>query len=158
MIECSPFRNYILYMNSYSKVLWSLLIFSALFAKTMEAKEICSNIKDCLEKSEKTNIHRKKIRYYDEAINGQKSAKKNDLIVIVYLLRANSVIREAQGDTGYKGEIALKVTHKPEYIKSQYQKAKLDLIKVTSDVELLTPEYRALYLELNQILEKESVE
>ncbi|GBF51913.1 hypothetical protein LPTSP4_34510 [Leptospira ryugenii] len=105
--------------------------------------------------AEKTDIHRKKISFYNKAIAlfEAKDGVKNK--ARVHLKRANSLIREAKGDTGYKGEIALKVTHKPEYKKGQFDKAKADLNVVEPTLAELDSQDVALFSELKKILEEE---
>lgn len=123
-----------------------------LTAKEPEIKKICSIFSECVAKGEKTDIHRKKMTFFEEALNLYKVSDGEKVKWKVLLKRANSIILEAGGDTGYKGEIPLKVSHKPEYKKSQNEKAKVDLMLLEENRELLSPEDQKLLDELKTIL------
>ena len=123
----------------------SLCFGISLFAQNGNAKQLCSSFKDCISKAEKTDIHRKKIQLYDEAIVNFKSSDGEKNRISILLKRANSIIKEANGDTGYKGEIALKVTHKPEYKKQQFDKASEDLNSIEPNLSLLNTSEQTLY-------------
>ncbi|MDF3820312.1 hypothetical protein P3G55_10395 [Leptospira sp. 96542] len=111
-------------------------------------EKICLGFQDCIDKASKTSIHRKKINFYTEAIDRYANFKSEGRLAKVYLLRAKSIITEASGDTGYRGEIDLKVTHKPEYVKNQLVKAKLDLKFCEKYLSDFSKEENALYVEL----------
>ncbi|TGN14723.1 hypothetical protein EHS11_00755 [Leptospira ilyithenensis] len=123
----------------------SLCFGLSLFAQDGNAKKLCSSFTDCSSKAEKTDIHRKKIQLYSEAITNFKSSDGEKNKISILLKRANSIIKEASGDTGYKGEIALKVTHKPEYKKQQFDKAREDLNLIEANLNLLNTNEQTLY-------------
>jgi hypothetical protein len=129
--------------------------FLQLFAKDPVEIKVCKTFSECVMKSEKTDIHRKKITFYEEALKIYQPINGNLAKTKVFLLKANSIVREASGDTGYKGEIALKVTHKPEYKKLQFEKARADLKEVEVNLAKLSPTEQSLYDELIKILESE---
>jgi len=134
----------------------SLCIGFCVFAQEGNVKKICSSFSDCSSKAEKTDIHRKKIQLYDEAIANFKPADGEQKRISVLLKRANSIIKEANGDTGYKGEIALKVTHKPEYKKQQFAKAKEDLSSIESSASRLNSDEQLLYESLKSEINTET--
>ncbi len=118
-----------------------------------DAKKLCVTFSDCVAKAEKTDIYRKKISLFEQALTLHK-VEDGDLAKIKILLKkADALVREANGDTGYKGEIALKVTHKPEYKEAQYVKARRDLKEIENKVSALSAAEQALYTELSTSLE-----
>lgn len=87
----------------------------------------CSSLFECEKKAELTSIHRKKITFLSIGINEYSKNAPIHSILPLYFKRAKSIILEAKGETGYTGEIVLKVSHKPEYTLSQLQKAEEDI-------------------------------
>ncbi len=92
--------------------------------------------------------------FFDEAILQHRSADKESSKIETLLKRANSIIKEANGDSGYRGDVILKVTHKPEYKKAQFAKAKDDLEQIDLKKNLLSEESLKLFLELKSEIEK----
>ncbi|MDZ4726363.1 MAG: hypothetical protein SH817_09400 [Leptospira sp.] len=138
-------------------LLFSLLINISLglVAKDPAPKKLCKSFNECITLAEKTDIHRKKISLYDEALVLVSDKDGISKKTKVNLLRANSLIREANGDTGYKGDLALKVTHKPEYKKAQYTKANTDLLIVQDHKAELSASELKLFEELQGMIESE---
>ncbi len=133
----------------------SLFFFASEFVvaeKTVPSK-LCNTFAECMAKSEKTDIYRKKISLYDEALVHYKKTDSEILRARALLNRANATIREALGDTGYKGEIPLKVTHKPEYKTNQFKKATADLDAVKANLNEFSSNERELYEELRNLLQ-----
>lgn len=113
---------------------------------------ICFSLADCEFKAEATTIHRKKITLLSFGLSEYaKDASAQELIPI-YLKRAKSIILEANGDTGYKGEVILKVNHKPEYKQSQLLKAEDDLHFLEANKMNLSKEQSSQLVELQSLL------
>lgn len=123
-----------------------------IYSQDQKAK-YCSSLKDCVKKSEATTIHRKKINFYTDALENFTSKVSDNDRAILLLSRAKSIILEANGDSGYRGEIDLKVTHKPEYKKAQLDKAKLDLDQVEKVLDKINENLRKEYSDLRSKLE-----
>ncbi|MCU0823681.1 MAG: hypothetical protein MUF77_03465 [Leptospira sp.] len=100
-----------------------------------------------------TSIHRKKINFLTDAIENYSKKLTENERADLYLERARSIVIEASGDTGYRGEIQLKVTHKPEYKNSQMQKAKADLDLVNGLNQNLSEDTKIKYREIYQLYE-----
>ncbi|MCZ8343713.1 MAG: hypothetical protein O9301_11815 [Leptospira sp.] len=135
-------------------VLFIVLLFNHSFVYANEAKtKFCTSLKDCRDKYLGTSIHRKKINFLTDAIENYSSKLNENEKAELYLERARSIVLEASGDTGYRGEIQLKVTHKPEYKNSQMQKAKSDLDLVIGLNQNLSESNKAKYREIYQLYE-----
>ncbi len=115
------------------------LIFLELLAQEKK-KPLCSTFSDCLEKAEKTDIHRRKVQFFTEAEAVWKKSDSEPILYKVLWQMANSIVKEALGDTGYKGETILKVTHTEAYKKEQFSKANSILNRVTKKREFFTEE------------------
>lgn len=115
--------------------------------------KLCNSFSDCTAKALKTDIYRKKISFYEEALRIFKKSDGELSRSKVLLLKANATVREALGDTGYKGEIALKVTHKPEYKSAQLKKATADLNEAEKQYEGFNTSEQALFGELRELIQ-----
>ncbi|MCW7492722.1 hypothetical protein ND861_08690 [Leptospira sp. 2 VSF19] len=102
------------------------------------SKPVCLSLSDCETKADATTIHRKKITLLNFALSEYAKNAPIEKLLPLYLKRVRSIILEANGDTGYKGEIVLKVSHKPEYKQSQRLKAEDDLKFLESNQNYLT--------------------
>ncbi|TGL61827.1 hypothetical protein EHQ58_04225 [Leptospira ognonensis] len=128
-----------------------ILAFHSLSSEGTLSK-LCNSFSDCTAKALKTDIYRKKISFYEEALRIFKKSDGDLARSKVLLLKANATVREALGDTGYKGEIALKVTHKPEYKSAQLKKATADLDEAEKQLEELGEGERTLFAELREMI------
>jgi hypothetical protein len=135
-----------------SLILVFLFNLSSTFANEPKSK-FCNSLKDCREKFLGTSIHRKKINFLTDAIENYSKKLTENERADLYLERARSIVIEASGDTGYRGEIQLKVTHKPEYKNSQMQKAKADLDLVNGLNQNLSEDTKIKYREIYQLYE-----
>ncbi|XDD44559.1 hypothetical protein AB3N58_16215 [Leptospira sp. WS60.C2] len=109
---------------------------------------------DCFEKSELTSIHRKKISYLSFGINQFGNNATVHSILPFYLKRARSILLEANGDTGYSGDIILKVSHKPEYKSAQIKKAEADLAFIEEHLANCSVNQVNEYNEIKDLLNK----
>ncbi|MBM9547502.1 hypothetical protein JWG40_10785 [Leptospira sp. 201903074] len=128
-----------------------ILIGSPLFAEST-SKLICESISDCQKKSDETQIHRKKISFLSFAITEYSQGASFKNLVPLYMNRARATILEANGDTGYKGDVVLKVSHKPEYKQTQLTKAEEDLRFLELNQSSLSKNELAELLELKALL------
>ncbi|PJE02257.1 MAG: hypothetical protein CK427_08230 [Leptospira sp.] len=88
----------------------------------------CNSFKTCYDKSQTTDIYRNKIRYLDGALHFWRSTDGEGLMAKALVERASYIVKEAGGETGYKGsDMNLKVTHKKEYKETSYSAAITDL-------------------------------
>lgn len=97
----------------------------------------CNSFKTCYERSTKTDVYRNKIRYLDGALHYWKSRDGKNVRAGALVERAEYRIREAGGDTGYKGSEIVKVTHKKDYKESAYKSAISDLNEALKDPKSL---------------------
>lgn len=111
-----------------------ILIGSVVFCQTgmnwRDAKiRSCKTFAECVTRADGTDLHRRKVQFYDAAIALWKSSDTQEARARVLYLRAVSLIREAKGDTGFKGDSStiLKVTHTDEYKDKAFADAKEDL-------------------------------
>lgn len=95
-------------------------------------KKLCRDFSDCLAKAETTDVHRRKIQFFTEAESLWESKDTEEKLYSMLFLKANSIVKEALGDSGYKGETVLKVTHTANYKKEQFEKANSILIQLES--------------------------
>jgi len=142
-------------MEKFFLVITFIFSFSSLFSKETPPSKLCNSFSDCSLKANKTDIYRKKISLYEEALKLFKKSDGEVAKIKVHLFKANAIIREAQGDTGYKGEIPVKVSHKPEYKDAQFQKAEFELKEVEKKLTQLQGSEQELYEELSRILQSE---
>ncbi|MCG6142355.1 hypothetical protein [Leptospira mtsangambouensis] len=126
-------------MNRFLLIFFVFIFGISLFAETKQ-KSICISLEDCEKKADSTEIHRKKITFLTFGISEFASVASTRDQIPLYLKRLKSTILEANGETGYKGEIILKVTHKPEYKITQLNKAEEDLRYLESNQKSLTKE------------------
>lgn len=130
-------------MKGYWSLFFSILIFFhasvylGLVAQKSK-KPLCLDFSECVQKAEKTDIHRRKIQFYTEAEGIWKETNSEQLLYKVLWQMANSIVKEALGDTGYKGETILKVTHTEVYKKEQFSKANSLLNRVTKRREFFS--------------------
>ncbi|MCW7470899.1 hypothetical protein [Leptospira kanakyensis] len=117
-------------------------------------KVICASLEDCEKKADSTEIHRKKITLLTFGITEYGKDVPIQNLLPVYLKRVKSTILEANGDTGYKGEVVLKVTHKPEYKQSQLLKAEEDIQFLDTNQSSLSKENYSELLKLKTLLEQ----
>lgn len=88
----------------------------------------CDSFNSCYKKSQSTDIYRNKIRYLDGALEYWRTTDGEDVMVKALLERATYLVKEAGGDTGYKGsDMNLKVSHKKEYKETSYSAAIQDI-------------------------------
>ncbi|EMJ87589.1 hypothetical protein [Leptospira meyeri] len=120
-------------------ILFILFFWVSIFAETKQ-KSICLSLVDCEKQADSTEIHRKKIIFLTFGISEYASTASSRDLVPLYLKRLKSTILEANGETGYKGEIVLKVTHKPEYKIAQLNKAEDDVRFLESNQKSLSKE------------------
>ncbi|MCW7463866.1 hypothetical protein [Leptospira limi] len=113
----------------------------------------CVSLVDCEKKADLTSIHRKKITFLSFGINEFSKDATIQSLIPIYLKRAKSILLEANGDTGYTGEVILKVTHKPEYKQAQLQKAEEDLSFIENQLAKCSPEQVKEFNELKGILQ-----
>lgn len=108
---------------------FGIIILVLLFPLMGQAKsdQKCKSLFDCEKNAELTSIHRKKISFLSIGINEYTKDAPIQTILPLYFKRAKSIILEANGETGYTGEIVLKVSHKPEYKLTQLKKAEDDI-------------------------------
>jgi hypothetical protein len=98
----------------------------------------CSSFQSCYDLSTKTDILRNKIRYLDGAIHFWKTKDTKQVRARAFNERAQYLVREALGETGYKGsEINLKVNHNKAYKETSYESAISDLTEALTDPSLL---------------------
>lgn len=114
--------------------------FGILLAAEIKPKSTCNSLTDCEEKAGSTEIHRKKISLLSFGISEYASSATIRDLIPLYLKRVKSIILEANGETGYKGEIVLKVTHKPEYKMTQLKKAEEDISFLEANQNYLSKE------------------
>lgn len=126
-------------MNRFLLILFVLFFGISLFAESKQ-KSICISLEDCEKKADSTEIHRKKITFLTFGISEFASGAPIRDQIPLYLKRLKSTILEANGETGYKGEIILKVTHKPEYKITQLNKALEDVRFLESNQKSLSKE------------------
>ncbi|MCT8335404.1 hypothetical protein NUH30_17110 [Leptospira sp. 85282-16] len=134
-------------MNRYLFLVLFLVFGFPLFAESKQ-KSICISLSDCETKANATTIHRKKITYLTFGLTEYSKEVPAEKLIPLYLKRVRSTILEANGDTGYQGEIVLKVSHKPEYKKSQFIKAEEDLRFLESNQNYLSKDQS---LELSEL-------
>ncbi|EOQ95090.1 hypothetical protein LEP1GSC195_0694 [Leptospira wolbachii serovar Codice str. CDC] len=115
-------------------------------------KAICQSLSDCETKADATSIHRKKITLLSFGLTEYSKDAPVQKLIPSYLKRARSIILEANGDTGYKGEVVLKVSHKPEYKQSQLIKAEEDLRFLESNQSHLSKEQSSELGELQNLV------
>ncbi|WP_039927583.1 hypothetical protein [Leptospira vanthielii] len=115
-------------------------------------KTICQSLSDCETKADATTIHRKKITLLSFGLTEYSKDFPVQKLIPFYLKRVRSIILEANGDTGYKGEVILKVSHKPEYKHSQLIKAEDDLRFLESNHSYLSKEQSLELGELQSLL------
>lgn len=113
-----------------------------------QAKPVCISQSDCLTKLNATTIHRKRIGYVQELLTSFKKNLTEEEIAHLRLEMLKSIVLEARGETGYQGEIILKVKHKESYVQTQMQKAKEIILDLRRDSSLLS---KADQNELNQL-------
>ncbi|WP_291875293.1 hypothetical protein [Leptospira sp.] len=113
----------------------------------------CSSLIDCEKKADITSIHRKKITLLSAGINEFSKDATTQSLIPIYLKRAKSILLEANGDTGYTGEVVLKVTHKPEYKQAQLKKAEEDLSFIENHLSNCSQEQLKEFNELKGILQ-----
>lgn len=98
----------------------------------------CNTFDSCYAKSGQTDVYRNKIRYIDGAIHYWSEKDGESRLYTALVEKADYTIREAGGDTGYKGtEINLRVNHKKEYRKIAYQSAIQDLSEALKNSKYL---------------------
>ncbi|TGL41572.1 hypothetical protein [Leptospira perdikensis] len=119
-----------------------------------KTKNICLSLSDCESKADATEIHRKKITLLSLGITEYSKDSPIPKLIPLYLKRAKSIILEANGDTGYKGEVILKVSHKPEYKQSQLIKAEEDLGFLNLNKIHLSKEQSSELVELQTLLDQ----
>ncbi|PJZ44185.1 hypothetical protein [Leptospira brenneri] len=134
------------------------IVFFVLYGNTLlsesKPKTLCNSLEDCGKKAELTEIHRKKISLLTFGINEYSQGVLIQNLLPMYLKRAKSIILEANGETGYKGEITLKVSHKPEYKQTQLKKAEEDIQFLNSNQNLLSKEDHLELLNLKTLFEQ----
>ncbi|WP_244310326.1 hypothetical protein [Leptospira noumeaensis] len=113
---------------------------------------ICASLEDCEKKADATEIHRKKITLLTFGITEYGKDVPVQNLLPVYLKRVKSTILEANGETGYKGDVILKVTHKPEYKQSQLHKAEEDIQFIDTNQSFLSKENYSELLKLKTLL------
>ncbi|TGM88036.1 hypothetical protein EHR00_00325 [Leptospira levettii] len=113
----------------------------------------CTSLVDCEKKADLTSIHRKKITLLSTGINEFSKDATTQSLIPIYLKRARSILLEANGDTGYSGEVVLKVTHKPEYKQVQLKKAEEDLSYIENHLSNCSQEQLKDFNELKGILQ-----
>ncbi|GBF44240.1 signal peptide [Leptospira ellinghausenii] len=113
----------------------------------------CVSLVDCEKKADNTSIHRKKITLLSTGINEFSKDATTQSLIPIYLKRAKSILLEANGDTGYTGEVILKVTHKPEYKQAQLKKVEEDLSFIENHLANCSPEQVKEFNELKGILQ-----
>ncbi|XDD48454.1 hypothetical protein AB3N60_17795 [Leptospira sp. WS39.C2] len=128
-----------------------LSVFS-LFAQS-KTNQICNSFVDCEKKSDSTSIHRKKIMFLSNAISAYSKDSSVEALLSVYLKRTRSILLEANGDTGYSGEIVLKVSHKPEYKQAQLLKAEEDLKFIEDNMSKCSTDQIKEFNELKDLLQ-----
>ncbi|MBM9590712.1 hypothetical protein JWG41_09675 [Leptospira sp. 201903075] len=138
-------------MNRFLLIVLLTLLNLSLLAEP-KTKSVCLSLSDCESKADATSIHRKKITLLSFGIDEYSKDTAVPKLIPLYLKRAKATILEANGDTGYKGEVILKVTHKPEYKQSQLLKAEEDLHFLESNKADLSKEQSSELLELQTLL------
>lgn len=94
----------------------------------------CNSFKSCYTLSTETDILRNKIRYLDGAIHSWKAKDTKQVRARAFFERAQYLIREAKGETGYKGtEINLKVSHTKAYKETSFKSAISDLTQALTE-------------------------
>lgn len=127
------------------------LVFGFPLLAGSDSKPVCLSLSDCETKADATTIHRKKISLLTFGLTEYAKDTPVEKLIPIYLKRVRSIILEANGDTGYKGEIVLKVSHKPEYKQSQMLKAEEDLKFLESNQSLLSKEQSSELTELKSL-------
>ncbi|EMY59690.1 hypothetical protein [Leptospira terpstrae] len=134
-------------------LLIAIFIFvGSLLLPETKPKIICDSLSDCEKKSDDTQIHRKKITFLSNGITQYSHGAATQNLLPLYLKRARATILEANGDTGYQGEVVLKVSHKPEYKQSQLLKAEEDLRFIELNQTSLSKKELSEFLELKALL------
>jgi len=116
----------------FKKIAITLMIISWVQCSASDRKisipKNCNSFDSCLEKSKESDVLRNKIRYLDGCIHYWNKADGDEKKIAAIIERAEYIIREAGGDTGYKGDdVVLKVNHKKEYRETSYNSAIKDL-------------------------------
>ncbi|TGM06552.1 hypothetical protein [Leptospira jelokensis] len=131
-----------------------LLVSFALNGET-KTKLPCNSLIECDKKADLTSIHRKKITFLSTGIDEFSKDADMQLLISLYLKRTRSIILEANGETGYTGEIVLKVSHKPEYKATQLKKAEEDILFVEQNISHCSDDQKKQIEEL-KVLHKNS--
>jgi hypothetical protein len=98
----------------------------------------CNSFKTCYDRSTKTDIYRNKIRLLDGAIHFWKPEDTKQAKSRAYYERAKYLVREASGETGYKGkDVNLKVNHNKAYKETSISAAIEDLQEAMKDPKSL---------------------
>lgn len=138
-------------MNVHRFVFVVMLISVTVYGES-KTKNPCDSIIDCEKKSDLTSIHRKKITFLTTAINEYSKDANIQSLIPLYLKRIRSIILEANGETGYTGEIVLKVSHKPEYKVSQMKKAEEDLTFLEKNFSSCSDDQKKEFQDLTKLL------
>ncbi|TGL88303.1 hypothetical protein EHQ68_10805 [Leptospira congkakensis] len=117
-------------------------------------KALCENLDDCEKKADLTEIHRKKITLLTFGITEYGKGASIQSLCPLLLKRIKSIILEANGDTGYKGEIILKVNHKAEYKQSQLLKAEEDIQFLDANQSSISKDNYSELLKLKTLLDQ----
>ncbi|ABZ95843.1 Hypothetical protein LBF_4018 [Leptospira biflexa serovar Patoc strain 'Patoc 1 (Ames)'] len=134
---------------------WICFFFLLIFPLMGQSKSQhpCESLIDCDKKADLTSIHRKKITLLTTGINEFGKDETVQSLLPLYLKRSKSTLLEANGETGYTGEIVLKVSHKPEYRIGQFKKAEADLSFIEKNLSFCSPEQMKEYHLLKEMLD-----
>jgi hypothetical protein len=121
-----------MFLPMLQKIIFLLICFPWIYCtaaeRTITIPTNCDSFKTCYTKSISTDIYRNKIRYLDGALKFWKTTDGDGNLVKALLERANFLIKEAGGETGYKGgDMNLKVSHNKEYKETAYLSAIQDI-------------------------------
>ncbi|TGL20960.1 hypothetical protein EHQ46_10745 [Leptospira yanagawae] len=137
-------------MKVYKLFIAIVLVSFAVHGET-KTKLPCNSLIECEKKADLTSIHRKKITFLSTGIEEFSKDVNLQLLIPIYLKKIRSIILEANGETGYTGEIVLKVSHKPEYKVTQLKKAEEDLLFLEKNISLCSEDQKKQIEELKTL-------